>query len=309
MSPALTADGIAIDAVDLTKRYGSSLALSGLTLTVPRGAVFGLLGPNGAGKTTAMKLLLGLSRSTSGRAHVLGVPAGDARARRRIGYMPEFFRYPSWLSVREVLALQCELARLPRRARDAEIDTAMAIAGIREREGDRVGVLSKGLQQRLALAVAMLGSPELVFLDEPTSALDPAGRSEVRELIRSLKRRGTTVLLNSHLLGEVERVCDAVVILDKGRAIASGSLGELLGGDVVRLEVEGVGGARDLLRSFGTITEDGRWLVIRGVGRERVPDLVAAIVRAGGRVFAVEPQRESLEARYLRTLGEAEWLH
>ncbi len=310
LAVSLTApNGLAIHAVGLTKRYGNSNALSGLSLNVPRGAIFGLLGPNGAGKTTAMKLFLGLARPSSGRADVLGAPAGAARTRRRIGYLPEFFRYQSWLTVREVLAVHCEFARLPHARWDVEIRDSLRTVDLSRRADDRVEELSKGLQQRLGLAVALLGAPDLLLLDEPTSALDPAGRREVRDLIGTLKHRGATVLLNSHLLGEVERVCDSVLFLDRGKMIASGGLNELLGTEVVRLEVGDVEAARTVLRRFGDVDDDGRWLVVRGVGRERVPELVAAVVHAGGRVYAVEPQRESLEARYLRLLAEGEWRH
>ncbi|HEX2179142.1 MAG TPA: ABC transporter ATP-binding protein, partial [Actinomycetota bacterium] len=173
-------------------------------MTVPRGEIFGFLGPNGAGKTTAVKLLVGLAPPTAGRAWVLGNPAGDVATRRRIGYLPELFRYQPWMTAYEVLHLHCQLADLPSGGREAEIEHALVTVGLADRAHDRVGTFSKGMQQRLGLGVALIGKPELVFLDEPTSALDPVGRKEVRDIILELKGRGATVFLNSHLLSEVE---------------------------------------------------------------------------------------------------------
>ncbi|HUQ42127.1 MAG TPA: ABC transporter ATP-binding protein, partial [Candidatus Limnocylindrales bacterium] len=173
-------DSPAIRTTNLAKRYGEIQALSGLTMTIPRGAVFGFLGPNGAGKTTAVKLLLGLTNPTSGEAEVLGQPIGARSSRRRVGYLPELFRYQHWLSAREVLALHCELAGIDRSAWSREVADALAVVGLTKRAFDRVGTFSKGMQQRLGLGVALLGDPELVLLDEPTSALDPVGRHDVR---------------------------------------------------------------------------------------------------------------------------------
>jgi ABC-2 type transport system ATP-binding protein len=298
-------DAPAIRTHELAKRYGSITALAGLTMTIPRGDVFGFLGPNGAGKTTAVKLLLGLTPPTSGDAEVLGAAIGDREALRRVGYLPELFRYQLWLTAREVLALHCELAGIDRAAWQREIEDALAIVGLSDRGSGRVGTFSKGMQQRLGLGVALLGAPELVVLDEPTSALDPVGRHDVREIIRALGERGTTVFLNSHLLGEVEQVCDRVAIVDRGRVVAEGTLDQLLGGDTVRLRVDDLEReATNGLSRFGQLDQDGDWLVIRGIDNERVPELVAEIVRLGGRVYAVEPRHESLEDRFLRLLGQ-----
>jgi ABC-2 type transport system ATP-binding protein len=298
-------DAPAIRTQELAKRYGSITALAGLTMTIPRGDVFGFLGPNGAGKTTAVKLLLGLTPPTSGDAEVLGAAIGDREALRRVGYLPELFRYQLWLTAREVLALHCELAGIDRAAWQREIEDALAIVGLSDRGSGRVGTFSKGMQQRLGLGVALLGAPDLVVLDEPTSALDPVGRHDVREIIRGLGERGTTVFLNSHLLSEVEQVCDRVAIVDHGKVIAEGTLDELLGGDTVRIRVADLErAATNGLSRFGQLDQDGDWLVIRGIDSERVPELVTEIVRLGGRVYAVEPRHESLEDRFLRLLGQ-----
>ncbi|HEX6488942.1 MAG TPA: ABC transporter ATP-binding protein [Candidatus Dormibacteraeota bacterium] len=291
--------------VDLVKFYGRIEALAGLSMQVERGEVFGFLGPNGAGKTTSVKLLLGLLSPTAGEGWVLGLPIGSREARRRLGYLPELFRYQGWLTAREVLALHCELARLERSRWPAEIDRVLAVAGLTERAGDRVATYSKGMTQRLGLAVALLGTPELVILDEPTSALDPVGRHDVREIIRDLRRQGVAVFLNSHLLSEVEQVCDRVAIVNRGRVIATGPLEELLSAHAVRLRVAGLSpGDRASLAGFGEVQDEEGWLVVRGCEPERVPDLVSSLVALGVRVYAVEPQRGSLEQRFLELLSD-----
>lgn len=302
---------LALRTEELAKRYGRITALAGLTMAVPRGEIFGYLGPNGAGKTTSVKLLLGLAKPSSGEAWVLGAPISDPaahrRARRRIGYLPELFRYQHWLTAREVLRLHCALAELDRALWDREVNEALGIVGLAERADDRLGGFSKGMQQRLGLGVALLGRPELVLLDEPTSALDPVGRHDVREIIRALKARGTGVFLNSHLLTEVEQICDRVAIVDKGRVIAVGTLDELLRGDAVRIRATGVtAAAKAALAGMGALDDEGEWLIVRGITPDRVPAIVDALVREGARVYAVEPRHESLEDRFLSLLERPE---
>ncbi len=307
-APEGAADGTpAIRTVELSKRFGRTVALAGLSMSVPRGEVFGFLGPNGAGKTTSVKLLLGLLRPTSGRASLLGRPIGDLETRRHIGYLPELFRYQGWLTAREVLALHCELAPLPRSSWKDEITTALETVGLSDRAGDRVSTFSKGMQQRLGLAAALLGEPELVFLDEPTSALDPVGRHDVREVIRGLASRGTAVFLNSHLLSEVEQVCDRVAVVDHGRVIASGTMSELLSGTAVKVRVSGLNGEdRKRLSDFGPVDDEGDQLTFTNLKPDRVPELVSSLVSLGGRVYEVAPRHQTLEDRFLQLLGEEE---
>ena len=304
---ATSAASPAIHTVELRKTFGSTVALAGLSMTVPPGEVFGFLGPNGAGKTTSVKLLLGLIKPSGGEAWILGQPIGDLKTRSRIGYLPELFRYQGWLSSREVLALHCELARLEKSRWQDEIRIALDTVGLADRADDKVSTYSKGMQQRLGLGAALLGKPELVFLDEPTSALDPVGRHDVREIIRKLAERGTAVFLNSHLLSEVEQVCDRVAVVDHGRVIKAGTMDELLGGSAVKVRAAGLS-PDDLktLKGFGDLDAEGDTMTFSGLNPERVPELVAAIVQLGGRVYAVEPRHQTLEDRFLELLRDEE---
>jgi ABC-2 type transport system ATP-binding protein len=288
----------------LRKRYRRQTAVDGVSFTVDRGEIVGLLGPNGAGKTSVIKILLGLVRPDAGEVLLLGRPAADPHARARVGYLPELFRYQPWLTAAEVLALHARLSgvAVPERERRECLD----MVGLAARAGDRVGGFSKGMQQRLGLAVALIARPELVILDEPTSALDPIGRADVRDLLLSLKERRVAVLLNSHLIGEVERVCDRVVILDKGRVAASGTLAELLGQRELRLRLDGVTAqAEARLAAAGQLTRTGDSFTVAlpaDHDATTVPDLVADLVGLGVRVHAVEPGRISLEERLLDIL-------
>src|SRR5919107_6330379 len=298
--PRVSLDIPAIETTDLRKRYGQVEALAGLSMSVGRGEVFGFLGPNGAGKTTTVKLLLGLARPTAGTAKVLGAPMGDLATRRKIGYLPELFRYQPWLKAREVLTLHAELIGVPRARRGLAADEAIGIVGLADRAGDVVGKFSKGMQQRLGLATALLGDPALIILDEPTSALDPVGRVDVRGIVRAAADRGAAVFLNSHLLSEVEQVCDRVAIIDHGRVVALGDLDDVLGVAETQIRVTGVS-ADDLpaFERFGPPALEGELLRIRPMDAAEVPDLVATLVSMGARIHAVRAGRGSLEQRFL----------
>jgi ABC-2 type transport system ATP-binding protein len=307
MSPSTTPPApLVVEAAGLTKRYGRTMALDGLDLEVRRGEVFALLGANGAGKTTAVKVLLGLTAASGGQARVLGLPLGDPQARRRVGYLPELFRYQGWLDGREVLRLHAELAGLPREGWNDDIEEALATTDLRARADDRVATYSKGMQQRLGLAVALLGRPELVVLDEPSTALDPMGRHELRATVRGLRDRGTTVILNSHQLTEVEQICDRVAIIHQGRLLVVGSLAELLSPGGVRLRATGLDErTTERLRRFGDVEPDGPWLVIRAASEEDLPAIVEIAVQAGARVYGVELLHPSLEDRFRQLLESA----
>jgi ABC-2 type transport system ATP-binding protein len=288
----------------LRKRYRRRTAVDGVSFTVDRGEVVGLLGPNGAGKTSVIKMLLGLVRPDAGEVLLLGRRTPAPQSRTRVGYLPELFRYQPWLTAAEVLALHVRLAGATVPVEERR--ECLAVVGLADRARDRVGGFSKGMQQRLGLAVALVARPELVVLDEPTSALDPIGRADVRDLLLALKARGVAVLLNSHLIGEVERVCDRVIILDRGRVVASGSLTELLGRRELRLRLDGVDArAEARLAAVGEFTRSGDAFTVALPAEPdtaTVPDLVADLVGLGVRVHAVEATRISLEERLLDIL-------
>jgi ABC-2 type transport system ATP-binding protein len=273
----------ALAARDLHKRYGSTVALAGVDLEVEEGELVGLLGPNGAGKSTLVKIACGLVRPSQGAAEIIGARAGSLEARRRLGYLAELFRFPGWYSADELLALHQRLAGSQGGA--AERAELLELVGLSDARKRRIEAMSKGMQQRLGIAQALVGRPPLLLLDEPTSALDPVGRRTVRLLLEELRRRGTSVLLNSHLLSEIELVCDRVVILLRGAVVAEGSPAEL--GRARGVEVE---------------TDDGTHLH-EGATREDVPRLVGELVAAGRKVYGVRVLTSTLEDTYLEAVG------
>ena len=269
----------------LEKRYGATVALDGVDLDVAPGELLGLLGPNGAGKSTLTKIACGLVRATGGRAEVEGTPAGSSEARAAIGYLAELFRFPDWLTADELLALHQELAGSQRGPPErAEL---LELVGLGEATETKVAAMSKGMQQRLGIAQALVGSPRLLMLDEPTSALDPVGRRVVRDLLRELRGRGIAVVLSSHLLSEVELVCDRVAILVGGRIVAQGTPAELAQPRGVEVKTG------DGVRTFPDAT------------REQVPGIVAELVAAGDRVYEVRLLASTLEDAYLEAVGAA----
>lgn len=304
MSAALPSP--AIETRDIAKTYGNIVALSDLTLSVGKGEIFGFLGPNGAGKTTAVKVLLSLTRATAGRGNVLGQPIGDIEIRRKIGYLPELFRYQEWATAREVLDFHAALLRLPRAQRKSSINRVLELVDLSARANHRVGTFSKGMQQRLGLAVALVGEPQLVILDEPTSALDPVGRREVRKIIGDLRSSGVTVFLNSHLLSEVESVCDRIAVLDRGHVIACGGIDELLGGFALRVRFAKVpaDGVKTLLQQYSVEIIDCSSYLFHGINEGDVPDFIQRMVYAGARLQSVEPVRSTLEDRFLQLLKD-----
>jgi len=267
----------------LEKRYGRTVALGGVDLEVGEGELVGLLGPNGAGKSTLVKIACGLVRPSRGTAEICGARAGSLDARRRLGYLAELFRFPGWYSADEVLALHQRLSGSA--GGGSERHELLELVGLSDARDRRVEQMSKGMQQRLGIAQALVGSPPLLLLDEPTSALDPVGRRTVRLLLEELQRRGTSVLLNSHLLSEVELVCDRVVILLGGSVVAEGSPAEL--GRARGVEVE---------------TDHGT-TVFEGKTREDIPALVAELVAAGRKVYGVRVLTSTLEETYLEAVG------
>ena len=296
---------VPIAAVGLQKAYGERTVLDAVDLHVGPGQVVGLLGPNGAGKTTTVKSLLGMVHLDGGTATVLGRAAGDPAARRELGYLPEQFQYPGWLDGRQVLETHARLLGMPAAERDGAVTEALRLVGLAGRGDDRVAGYSKGMQQRLGLATAVLGRPRLVILDEPTSALDPIGRREVRDLIRALRDRGAAVLLNSHLLGEVEQVCDHVVILHRGRVVHSGSLADLATGAEVRVTLDRLDDdALAVLQGFGRVAaQDATTALLALDDVAAVPALAAALVSRGHGLQALVPLQRSLEDIFVDLVG------
>jgi ABC-2 type transport system ATP-binding protein len=267
----------------LQKRYGAIEALRGVDLEVGEGQLVGLLGPNGAGKSTLVKILVGLVRASEGAAEVAGARAGSRAARASLGYLAELFRFPGWYTADEVLELHQRLAGSTGGA--AERSRLLELVVLDEARDRRVDGMSKGMQQRLGIAQALVGEPRVLLLDEPTSALDPVGRRIVRELLEGLRDRGTSVLLNSHLLSEVELVCDHVAILRGGEVVAAGAPHDLAKPRGIELE-----------------TDEGTRLV-EGATREDAPRLVAEAVAAGRQVYGVRVLTSTLEDVYLEVIG------
>jgi len=295
----------AIETEGLTKRYGSgSAAVDRLDLHVRRGEIHGFVGPNGAGKTTTLRMLVGLARPTAGSARVLGQPAGSAAALACTGAMIEEPAFYPFLSGRTNLRLLAGHAGVPM----SRIDAVLARVELTPRGADKVATYSTGMKQRLALAAALLKDPELLILDEPTNGLDPAGIAEIRELVRGLAREGRTVLLSSHLMNEIEQICDRVSVIQRGRLVTEGSIDELRGRPELRLRADPLERARELVRALPFVeslrTADGA--LVLAAAPERAAAINRCLVRCGIEVSELAPVRSSLEAVFLDLVGPAE---
>ncbi len=288
----------AVETIGLRKEYGRRVAVQSLSLTVWPGEVFGFLGPNGAGKSTTVKILVGLVQPTAGQARIFGQPVSDLRVRQRVGYLPEHFRFHDWLTGVGLLDFHGRLAGLSAAERRRRIPEVLRRVGLAEWGQDRLRGYSKGMMQRIGLAQALLPHPDLVLLDEPTSALDPIGRREVRDLIRSLRADGVTVFLNSHLLSEIELVCDRVAIVDRGQVVRSGRLADLMAAaPELRLTLDRVDSELlALLGRHGEVLAVEATTVTLGVSDlEAAPRVAAALVRGGYRLYGLVPAQRSLE--------------
>lgn len=296
-----------IETTNLTKLYGNKVGCQNICLSISEGQVFGFLGPNGAGKSTLIKTLVGLIFPSSGTAKLLGKPLGDLKAKEKIGFLPENFRFQDWLTGYEILAYHSALHKLPASNKAHRINEVLSLVGLKGRENQRVHTFSHGMQQRLGLAVALLPDPDLLFLDEPTSALDPLGRKEVRDLIHSLKARGKTIFLNSHLLSEIEMICDEVAIIKKGAIIASGSVDELNSGKTeVEIKIENLNDSILLgLNAMGLkCTRSEESLLLELVHEKQIPEAVQIIVNNGGLIYKLIPKHQSLENLFIKLISE-----
>ncbi|GED69154.1 multidrug ABC transporter ATP-binding protein [Brevibacillus reuszeri] len=296
-----------IETWGLSKQYGGKAGCKNITLQVPRGSVFGFLGQNGAGKSTFVRAMLGLLHPTSGKAVMLGHPIGSVEARKKVGYLPELFRYPDWLTGTQLLEHHAQLCGLSRSERKTIIRDVVEQVGMAGREKERIRGFSKGMQQRIGLACALLSDPELIFLDEPTSALDPIGRKEVRELIARLRDQGKTIFLNSHLLSEMESICDHVGIIHRGELVVHGEWRKLSAvAPQIELTLDQV--SEHLPQSLPDYVTDTRllgqkegqatWLLTLDQDG-RVPALLSELIAGGAAVHEVVRKQQSLEEVFL----------
>ena len=281
--------------------------MGNLSLSVRRGEIFGFLGPNGAGKSTSIKMLLGLVKPTGGEAFVLGVPAGGVEVRRKIGFLPEDFRFYPWLTAAELLGLHGRLSGVPADTLRERVPALVDLVGLTPHRDKRLQDFSKGMLQRIGLAQALIHEPELIFLDEPTSGLDPMGRRLVRDIIRAQRDRGATVFLNSHILSEIEITCDEVVFIRDGEVVTSRDLRTQNGEEVRvvararKLTQEAVAG---LAQWSTSMQVDEEQLTLTTRSQDVLPDILRHLVAAGADVYQFTPQRLSLEDLFLKIMGE-----
>jgi ABC-2 type transport system ATP-binding protein len=301
----------AIETVGLRKQFGSKVAVRGLSLQVRRGEIFGFLGPNGAGKSTSIKMLLGLVKPTSGEAQILGQPFSNVEIRRKIGFLPEDFRFYDWLTAAELLTLHGRLCGLTPAQLRERVPMYLELVGLTPHCDRRLRGFSKGMMQRIGLAQALIHEPELVFLDEPTSGLDPMGRHLVREIIRNERKRGVTVFLNSHLLSEVEITCDTVVFIKQGEVIGSRDLHDAPDGEI-HVQVRANNLRQEILPGLSAWTTSAQWqgerLWLCTNSMDTLPEILRYLVASYVDVFEFTPQRLSLEESFLKLMGEDQGL-
>jgi len=297
----------AIETFQLRKEYGTKVAVESLSLTVERGEIFGFLGPNGAGKTTSVKMLLGLVHPTSGEGNMLGLPITHPECRRRVGFLPEDFRFHEWLQGVEFLDLHGKLHHMSQQERAKRIPELLELVGLEEAAHRPLGTYSKGMLQRIGLAQALVNSPEIVFLDEPTSGLDPLGRRMVRDILRHLRDQGTTVFLNSHLLSEVEVTCTRVAFVAQGsvRLVTNPKTyrNGLLQVDmrVGKLDEELVAGLRRWSEEID-INADSRTLTLRLADDRALPEIARWVVGQGVDLYQLAPRALSLEDLFVEVV-------
>ena len=308
----------AIETHRLTKTYQGQGGCRDISLAVPQAAVFGLLGPNGAGKSTLVKMLVGLLQPTSGEANILGKSIKDVSSRQRVGFLPENFRYHDWLTGEDLLRFHASLFKLPAPETAQRIAEVLQMVGLSEHRHKRVGNYSKGMQQRIGLGCALLPDPELIFLDEPTSALDPIGRKVVRDLIEALQQQGKTVFINSHLLSELESICDHIAIIKEGNLLFQGNWRELTNRQVrvkivLGLLKERKNLAEVLPAQYQVISQQPIIINTREeylIGcptEEDIPFLINSLTTVGYPIFEVTLVTDSLEKVFLDYVSSPGW--
>lgn len=297
----------AIETEQLRKVFGDNIAVKGLTLRVAQGEVFGFLGPNGAGKTTSMKMLLGLVAPTAGSASLLGAPIGDRPTLARVGFLPEHFRFQEWLTASEFLQVHGELLGMERQALKARKDELLERVGLSPFRNKLLRTFSKGMLQRIGLAQALMNHPALVFLDEPTSGLDPVGRRLVRDVIHELRQEGTCVFLNSHLLSEIEVTCDRVAFIRHGEVVRVLDLASL-DGNRSTVTIRAAGLTPEIVAAMSRwgeeIDANGEQLKLTIRNEDHLPEINNYLVAQGARVYAITPERLSLEDIFIETVGK-----
>jgi ABC-2 type transport system ATP-binding protein len=307
-----TTDPLAIDLDHVAKTYRRKVhALRGIRLEVHPGEIFGLLGPNGAGKSTLVKIMMTVVRPTRAEGTVLGRPMGHKPTLAKVGYLPEHHRFPPYLTGAQALEYYGALAKVDRRTRKRRTAELLELVGLKDKAKTKVGTYSKGMQQRIGLAQALMHEPELVVLDEPTDGLDPMGRRQVRQILAQLRDEGKTVFINSHLLGEVELVCDRVAILNAGKVVRQGTIDELTAGNMFH-EIELDGPPNDILREAvaaalsGKVTVEVENNVIRINTRDpmAVQPVIDSIRRQSATILSVRPVRQSLEDFFISAVSE-----
>jgi ABC-2 type transport system ATP-binding protein len=290
----------------LRKEFDGKVAVRDLTLEVRRGEVFGFLGPNGAGKSTSVKMLLGLVFPSGGEAQVLGYPAGDVKTRSRIGFLPEHFRFYDWLTPAELLNLHGRLCGISHSRLRERVPALLELVGLTAHGQRRLRDFSKGMLQRIGLAQALVNEPDLIFLDEPTSGLDPFGRRLVRDIIQAQRDRGATVLLNSHLLGEVEITCNRVAFINDGEVVETRELNGQNGTNT-RVLVRALNLTSDAVAGLSewchAVEREGDRLTLALRSSTMLPEVVRYLIANGADVYEVTPQRFSLEQRFLEIIG------
>ncbi|MEN6327475.1 MAG: ABC transporter ATP-binding protein [Syntrophomonas sp.] len=295
-----------VETRDLSKYFGHNPACDRICLSIEEGQVFGLLGPNGAGKSTLLKMLLGLVWPSSGQILINGQSANSLAVKKATGYLPELFRLYEWLTAQELLAFYARSYGLAKHEESRAIAEALEMVGLRGREKDRIKGYSKGMQQRLGLAGAILHHPRLLFLDEPTSALDPLGRRDIRDLISILKDRGTTIFLNSHLLSEVEMTCSHLGFINQGKLITQGGINQYLQNQP-QITIETRNLDQFLLAGWNQqdkvleLTPDK--IVLQVENKDEVPAIISCLVARGVNIYRVDINNRGLEEVFLELIG------
>ena len=298
---------VVLETHDVRKRYRRIEALRGVSIRVAKGEIYGLLGQNGAGKTTLVKILLGITRGWEGTANLLGHPVGKAEVRRRVGYLPEDHQFPEYHTGYSLLDFYGQLLGLPARTRRPRIPAVLDMVGLRERMHSKIRGFSKGMKQRVGIAQALLHEPEILFLDEPTDGVDPLGRKQIRLLLQDLKAKGCTIFLNSHLLGEVELICDRVGILQKGKMIREGDIATLTqqkGRYQIGLAPGQTLPVADLLQlGYDVVPSGDRWEL--HLGDAQSIDPVVDLLRTRGLSLRhLVEKRQSLEDLFVQTVED-----